>query len=287
MGARGKLTPARFGRAFFFLLGAGVVFAAPPPSVTPPPLLQTGRPDAAESARILAQFRGSSWSGYIQFDLQELPRRGDTVTYHGRLWGGRDARGAVTRIEVTDGQGRVHRLLLQNGAHPAVWRLVHGRVEEVSGAALFQPLIPGVQVTAFDLQMPYLYWPGGRVERITRVYNRPAYEFVFPAPGAFRAGHAEVTAVRAYFDTQYGAPVRTELLQGGRVLKTTSLVDLKRVEERWIPKAFDVRNDVTRDKTRFEVTGAALTARFGSGLFVPAALAGNVQPPQGVVPVGP
>lgn len=287
----GIFTPASNWRAFFVVLslaGAVGVRAAPPSGAPPPPLAQYGKPDAAESARILDQFRHAGWFGYVQFDLDSLPRRGDEVVYHGRLWGGRDAQGAVTRIEVQDAHGAVSRFLLQNGEEPAVWRLADGKVEKVTGAALFQPLIPGVQVTAFDLQMPYLYWPGAHVDSVARVRGRPTYVFVFQPPSAFAGQNPQLKSVRAYFDAQFDAPIEIQLADADRVVKTTSLIDLKKVGEQWIPKSFDVRDDVTRDKTRFEVTAVALGLRFGAAEFAPASLAHPAPVPQAerIVSVG-
>jgi hypothetical protein len=273
--------PATLRRAFFVFSALAVTFAfaGPPPTATPPPLAQVGKPDAAEAARILDQFRHSGWVGYVEFDLHALPRRGDETVYHGRLWGGWAHEGAVTRIEVADGKGAVNRLLLLNGAHAAVWRLVDAQAKPVEGSALFAPLIPGVETTAFDLQMPYLYWPDATVESVTRVRGRPAYEFVFHPPAAIAADRLQVAVVHAYFDAQFNAPVQIELGDTQRITKTTSLVDLKKIGEQWIPKSFDVRNEVTRDKTRFQVTAVALNLEFPSSVFAPASLAQPVPPP--------
>lgn len=272
--------PATIRRAFFVLATAVVsAHAGPPPSVTPPPLAQVGKPDAAETAKILDQFRHSGWRGYIEFDLHSLPRRGDEKVYHGRLWGGENSQGAVTRIEVTDAQGATHRLLLQNGARPGVWRLADGKVAMVDGGGLLQPLIPGVEVTAFDLQMPYLYWADAKAESVTRVHGRPAYELVFHPPIGENARYAGVGFVRAFFDAQFNAPVQIELGDLKTTVKTTTLVDLKKVGEQWVPKSFDLRNEVTRDKTRFEVTAVALSLQFPPDVFAPAALAESVNPP--------
>lgn len=278
----GKFAPATPWRAFFVLtaLGAGSAgLAAPPPTSTPPPLAQFGKPNATESARILDQFRHSGWRGYVEFDLHALPRRGDETIYHGRLWGGINEQGAVMRVELTDGKGARHWFLLQNGEHAAVWRLTNGQVVKVDAAALFEPLIPGVEVTPFDLQMPYLYWPGAHAESVTRVRGRPAYVFVFSPPPAFAAQKTPVTQVRSDFDAQFNAPVQIELLAENQVLKTTSLVDLKKVGEQWIPKSLDIRNELSRDKTRFEVTAVALNLEFAPPVFSPATLTQEIHPP--------
>jgi hypothetical protein len=85
--------------------------------------------------------------------------------------------------------------------------------------------------------------------------------------------------VRAYFDAQFGVPIQIEHVGAVEVLKTMSLVDLKKVGEQWIPKSFDIRNDQTRDKTRFQVTGAALNLEFPPSVFAPARLDQAVPPP--------
>lgn len=281
MGASVRIfTPATPWRAFFVLcFAASAAFAGPPPTATPPSLAQVGKPSANETARILQQFRHSGWIGYIEFDLHALPRRGDETVYHGRLWGGQNQQGAVTRIEVTDGHGAVHRFLLQNGDHAAVWKLVNGHAQAVDPAAWLDPLIPGVEVTAFDLEMPYLYWPDVQVGNVVRVRGRPAYEFQFRPPSDFAAHYPQIAVVHAYFDAQFNAPLQVELANDHEITKTMSLVDLKRVGEQTVPKSFDVRNETTRDKTRFEVTAVALNLEFPSTIFAPATLAEDVLPP--------
>ena len=82
-----------------------------------------------------------------------------------------------------------------------------------------------------------------------------------------------LSAMRAYFDTQFNAPVRTEVIANGTVTKTLELLSLKTVEKQTLPKAVDYRNEVTRDKTRLQITGAALNLRWPSAIFEPASLA--------------
>ena len=272
----GKLAPARCWRAFFFLLTAVAIaaaraFAAAPASA-PPELSQVGKPEAAEAARLLEQFRHAGVPGqfFFELELRALPRRGEEHTYKGRLWGGRNALGAITRVELTDATGASHRLLIQNGERPAVWRLVNGKVTQLGVAELFAPLIPGVEVTAFDVQMPFLYWPDATLERIVRVMGRPTYAYFFPAPKAFMAEHGEVAGARAYLDTQFNQLLQTELVgPANQVVKSFAFVSLKRVGEQHIPKQADYRNELTRDKTRLQITGAALNLTLPPAIFVP------------------
>ncbi len=278
--------PAITWRAFFFsavFLGIPVILpAAPGPAQPPTTYLQFGQPDQEEGRRVLAQFRQAGIAGdyYLEFDLRVMPRRGEEQVFHGRLWGGRNSQGAVSRVAVVDAAGHERRLLIQNGAQSAVWRS-DSTGDTPRGVDSFEPLVPGVELTAFELQMPFIYWPDATLESVSRVRSRPAHVFLFRPPAAWAAQHPEISGVRAYLDTQFNAPVQTELLdQQGRVLRTLSLVDLKKIGDQYIVKSIDLRNDATRDKTRFQVTAAALGLEFSRVVFEPARLGEPLSSPE-------
>ncbi len=270
-------TPAMIWRAFFVLaLVIGPAVRGAGPATTFPELSQTGKPGPEEAARLVAQFRNSGIPGdyFLEFELRSLLRRGgEGAIIRGRWWGSRNDRGALSRIELTDAAGVAYRFILQNGDDAAVWRVAGDRPVKLGVEEQLAPLVPGVEVSAFDLQMPFLYWPGATVEKITRVLGRPAHAFLFPAPAAFTAQHADIGAARAYLDTQFNVPMQTEIIgRTGRVTKTLELLSLKTVERQTLPKTADYRNEVTRDKTRLQLTGAALNLQFPSAVFDPASL---------------
>lgn len=277
--------PAITRRAFFVLaLGLpAAVPAAPPTSGGKPPTqyLQFGEPDQEEGRKILEAFRQAGIPGqyYFQFQLRILPRRGEERSLPGQLWGARNEQGAVVRVEVTSQTER--RLLLQNGGQAMVWCVdVGGPTTTTRIVDSFEALIPGVELTAFDLQMPYLYWPDAKLERVSRVLGRPAHVFYFKPPAAWAEQHKDIAGVRAYLDTQFNVPVQSELIgQDGRVLRTLSLVDLAKVGDQYIPKTIDLRNERTRDKVRFQVTAAALNLRLTAAVFEPARLTDPVVAP--------
>lgn len=288
----GSFAPAAFWRAFLLAAlaatgGSARLTAAAPP-VKPPELAQVGKPDAAQAAAILEQFRAAGIPGdyFLRFELRALPRRGEERVFQGRLWASRNAVGAITRVELTDGDGRAQRLLIQNGAQPAVWRYADGAVTPLNGAALVAPLIAGTEVSAFDVQMPFLHWPDATLEKISRVRGRPTHAFLFKAPPLAAAGHPGIAAARAYLDTQYNALLQTELLgPDGRTVKTFSLLSLKTVDRQPLPKTADYRNEVTRDKTRLAVTGAALGLELPAAVFDPDQLAREAPVPAAIVPL--
>ena len=42
---------------------------------------------------------------FLEFDLRQMPRRGDERVLHGRVWGARDPLGSVTHSRSTSGEG--------------------------------------------------------------------------------------------------------------------------------------------------------------------------------------
>jgi hypothetical protein len=263
------------------LAGGASAFAANVP-VKPPELSQAGKADPKEAAAILEQFRNSGIPGeyFLDFELQALPRRGPERTFQGRLWGGRNAQGAISRIELTDGANQKHRLLVQNGPRAAVWKFVDGKAAALGVADWFQPLIPGVEITAFDVLMPFLYWPDATLEKIARTRGRPSNAFLFRAPPELQPQGGGLVAARAYLDTQFNALLQTELIgRSSRVVKTFSLLSFKHVDRQPLPKSADYRNELTRDKTRFLVRAAAINLQLPPAVFAPASLARDAAPP--------
>ncbi len=286
MGVLEKFTPAFHRRAFF--VGAAWFAAclsplsAQPGSPRPPDLAQVGKPDATAARILLEKFRSSGPLGdyFLEFELRFLPRRGEEAVFRGQLWSSRNDQGAVSRVQLKDAAGRTFRWLLQNGSRAAVWRLVEGQASPLPAEELLAPLIPGIDLSAFDLLMPYLYWPNFELTRIDRVRGRPAHTFIFRPPVTFARAHPDVALVRAYLDTQFNALMQAERLDAnGRILTSFSLGELKKVGEQWMLKSIDLRNESTRDKTRFLVTAAGLSLELAAGLFEPARLNDDIAPP--------
>ncbi len=266
--------------------GAAAVLGAPcgwaQRSERPPPhYLQLGRPDQVEGRRILEEFRRQGIAGdyYLEFTLDAMPRHGEERVLAGHMWGSRNAAGPVSRVSVHPETGSAApevRLLIQGGASPALWEWQAGANASVAPAGvgeLFAP-VAGTDLTAFDLQMPFLYWPEFVYEGLTRMHGRPAHQFLLYPPAEITARRPELTGVRVYLDTQYTALVEAEMIgQGDRPLRSLSVLDLKKVDGQWIVKSIDLRDEVTRNKTRFEVTAAALKQGFPAAIWDPAGLA--------------
>ncbi|MSU70036.1 MAG: outer membrane lipoprotein-sorting protein [Opitutaceae bacterium] len=279
--------PARIRRAFFVLafFGAAALpgLHAQPGYRPSPDFAKSGKPDQAEGQRILEEFRNLGIAGdyFLEFQLRVMPRRGDERTYAGRLWGARNERGGIVRVTLAvDGAER--RLLLQDGREPAVWSWRTGAgtgIEKLDVAALFSPLA-ATDLTPFDLERPYLYWTDFAFEGVVRIRGRPTYQFLVYPPVDFATKYPALTGVRLYLDTQFRQPVQCEQIgAGGRLLKSMTVQELKKIGEQWIPKSVDLRDETTHNKTRFLVTGAALGQDFARRTFSPSALADDLQSP--------
>jgi len=229
--------------------------------------------------------QGIQGNYFLEFRLRVMPRRGEERLIPGRMWGTRNATGPLSRVALTlngaASPGGARRLLIQNGAESALWRWESGGdVEKLAAAAPFEPVIPNTELSAFDLQMPFIYWEEFTYRGLTRFRGRPAHVLIMRPPSSFAQKHPTLKGVRIHLDTQFNALVQTELLGANdSVLKTISLVDLKKIGEQWIPKTFDVRDEKTRNKTRSDVTAAAIGLDFSRVIFEPAQLGEDVQPP--------
>lgn len=250
-----------------------------------PEYVQIGQPDQAEGRRILEDFRKRGFPGqfYWEFDLRVMPRRGAERTVPGHLWGGTNELGPIWRVEIAPGVvSTEERLLIQNGPTNATWRWrkADGKTVQPLGVdALFQPL-GETDLTAFELQMPFIFWNDFVFEGTTKLRGRPAYVFLLYPPAPIVEKKPALTGVRIYVDTQFRALVQaTQIGAEGRLLKSVSVLEFKKINEDWILKSIDVRNEETGNKTRFIVTGAAMNLDFSPALFAPAELSERIQAP--------
>ena len=269
-------------RALFLPLAAlllgGAGHAAP---ARPEPHFVGGRqPDQAEGRQALQDFRAAGPAGdyWMEFELRVMPHRGEESLLRGQIFGARSALGPLTRL---DAAGR--RWLIQSGPQPAAWEWDGaGRgARRLSAAESLQPLA-GTELTPFDLQMPFLYWDDFIYEGLANLRGRPAYSLLLYPPAELAAARPDLAAVRVALDTQFHALVQAEMLgPKGESLKTITVLDLKKTGEQWIVKSIDLRNPVTRDKTRFSVTAVALDLRLERTVFTPEGLATALTAPAG------
>jgi hypothetical protein len=262
-------------RAVLAVLIGGVVFgffANAQPRLKPPATyVQPTPPSDAEGATILSGLREVGLGGpyYLEFDLQIMPRRGKDRRMSGRWFGDRNATGPVTRVELWPEINQSDVWLVQSGPSPAVWhRNAEGAFDRVEGSIAVQPILD-TQISPADLQTPFMYWTDFVYEGLARFRGRPTHVFLLYPPENQLDAYPGIGGARIYVDTQFGALSQVLWVDpGGSALKTITILDLKRVGEQWIVKTFEVRNDRTRDKTRFTVSAAALNTSLPGSLFL-------------------
>jgi hypothetical protein len=232
----------------------------------PPNYVAGGKADQAEGTRILGDFHQAEISGkyWLAFELEEIPRRGTGRTVKGAIFGTRGEQGPLTRLGIES-----QSWLIQGGPQPSAWSGNPGPARPLSAGETLQPLA-GTDVTVFDLQMPFLYWTDFVYEGLARIRGRPAHSFVLYPPKELTDARPGLTGVRMLLDTQFQQLVQAELLGAkGVTEKTITILDLKKIGEQWVPKSIDVRNLLTRDKTRLTFTAAALNLDLDPETFLP------------------
>ena len=244
-----------------------------------PNFVAGGKPDQTEGRTALEAFRQQGIAGtyWLSFELRVMPRKGAERTVAGQLLGTRNSGGPVTRLTLTGQQAAAseQRWLIQSGAEPAAWSWQSGDAapRPLNGGDSFQS-VDDTDLTLFDLQMPFLYWTDFVYEGLAKIRGRPAHSFILYPPAELAAQRPQLTGVRVALDTQFGALVQAELLgEKGKAEKTITILDLKKVGEQWLVREIDLRNAVTRDKTRFIVKAAALNLHLPADVFDAASLA--------------
>lgn len=221
-----------------------------------PAFLSGSKPDQAEGARILGDFRQAGITGtyWLSFALRVLPRSGEERVLAGGLFGTRGAQGPLTRLSLGD-----ERWLIRSGPNPAAWTAAAGAAGRPATLAEIVSPLAGTDFSIFDLQMPFLNWTDFVYEGLAKVRSRPAHSFLLYPPADFTAVRPELGGVRVFIDTQFQALVQVDQLgRDGRPVKSMTLLDLKKIGEQWLVKSADLRNLVTRDKTRLTFQAVAL-----------------------------
>ncbi len=224
----------------------------------------SGNADQAEGARILADFRRASIAGdyWLSFTLRVMPRKGAERLLAGTLLGMSGPAGPLTRLNV-GGQN----YLIASGPQPEAW--MGGTSGPVVTATPGQS-VAGTGVTLFDLQMPFLYWTDFTFEGKAKVRGRPTHSFILRPPPGYVPPRPGLTGVRVLIDAEFHALVQAEQLGAkGGAEKSVILLDLKKVGEQYLVKTVDVRDLLSRDKTRLTFTAAAINLKLPVETFSP------------------
>lgn len=232
------------------------------------------RIDQEEGAERLAVFRQQRLDGdfKFEFELQHKPRKSSrTIRYRGSMWGSWNEIGPVTRIQVFPAprargeqgmQIEAVELIIQNGVEPQAWirRTEGGEFKLLHGDALFEPLLPGLLYSPFDLQMPFVYWEDFVYEGPTLVgASRVGQQFLMqPPPGSASAARG-ISGVRMTLDDDYNALWRIEVVNtDGNAESRFEVEGIKKVQEQYIVKRITLTELPSEDSTSFEVKDASV-----------------------------
>lgn len=254
-----------------------------------PRYLSNSPPDPERGREILANARSIGLPGdyFFEFDLEVLPRRGARSVLPGKMWGSRNEFGPTFRADLgTLDDANSERVLAQNGRNPRSWRYVIGEagagVIEFDDATIMDS-IGGTGLTMFELQMPFVYWADYIYEGTTEVRGRAVHAFLMYPPESFAAVHPHIAGVRLHLDASFHALMQAVILgKAEEPSRKLTVMDLKKLGKQWIIKSIDVRDEKTRDKVRFKVTGAALDLDFSPQLFAPESLSVPIDSPADV-----
>jgi len=242
------------------------------------------RIDAAEGAQRLDAFRQQRLDGdfCFKFELEHKPRRARTVRYEGMMWGSWNELGPVTRFRVSPPSDKVAEalnspevveLIIQNGESPQAWirRSDDEAFKLITGEALFEPILPGLLYSPFDLQMPFVYWDDFIYEGPTLIgATRVAQQFLMQPPAGSASVARGIAGVRVGLDDTYNALWRIEVIDTeGAVASRFAVESFKKVQEQYIVKRITLTDYPSKDRTTFDVQAASVGLSLNDDFFCP------------------
>lgn len=223
---------------------------------------------------LLSESNGSRFhEGYsLQFQLRHMPRRGNETVKTGILYGPFLGCGVSRLSVVRDSQkNNFSNFLLKNGEDPKFWNITSNELQPIliSPEESLAPLVQGMNQTAFDLLMPFVFW-NGEYKNSGKVAGRPAHIFSFTCPPWITKVKPHWQNITLALDDAYDAPLRVEILGKSQIAERTLILrKFKKVGNRWIVKEIDCHDRKSRSVTRMTVTSAALGLDLDQTLFLP------------------
>ncbi|MEC8209891.1 MAG: hypothetical protein VX051_05475 [Verrucomicrobiota bacterium] len=242
------------------------------------------RIDSKEGAKRLAAFRRQRLKGdfCFKFELAHKPRKGRTIPYSGVMWGSWNESGPITRLRVSSVRLKDNdpiyspqevELIIQNGVAPQAWirRNEGSDFKLIEGEELFEPIMPGLLYSPFDLQMPFVYWKDFTYEGPTLVgATRVAQQFFMQPPSFSASAQHGISGVRMGLDDTYNALWRIEVMNAESEVSSRFAVEsFRKIQEQYIVKRITLSDYSSRDRTTFEVKAAAVGISLNHNLFCP------------------
>jgi len=236
--------------------------------------------DSEEARERIEEFRSSrgGLDTILAGELIHSPRRGANIAYPVYLFTAWDRRNMLIRIRIQpeDKEKKPFLLLLHGGAVPSGWFAESDAndsdVVPIPMAQFLEPLLPGIELTAFDLLAPYVDWPEFAYTGSERVAGSPAHWFEFYPPeewGGTLQGSG-ISSVRVALDTRFDNPVRVEYLNAnGDILRTLNVRSFKRIDGVWLVRRIEALNRQSRDRTELRIRSASVNRELPYGIWNP------------------
>lgn len=242
------------------------------------------RIDAEEGAAKLAAFRNQRLAGdfYFEFQLEHKPRRARTVRYDGLMWGTWNENGSISRLIVYpnsdepklngESAGPVE-LIVQNGPEPKAWirRSNEGDFRQIQDQEMFEPILPELFYSPFDLQMPFVYWKTFSYEGPSLAMgSRVAQQFLMYPPENSPSMRQGIKGVRIGLDDTYNALLTIEVLNAEEDVTSRFAVEsVQKLQEQYIVKWITLTDYPSKDRTTFKVDSASVGLSLNPDLFAP------------------
>ncbi len=235
----------------------------------------------AEALTRMELFRNQRLNGAYVFDfvLKDMPRRGDTRLFYGTLWG--HWKNALPlfrlRLQYPEGSENYLDLIVNSGPHPKAWIAFNGAPPaQMKENQLFLPIVPELDYSVFDLAMAFVYWNKFDYMGAERIRGQPAHVFIMYPPQNLPA---DISHVRVILHARYNSLIEAETFnKAGEPVKSLRMRSFKEIQDQWIVSTIDVTNEVSKNKSRFNVMRAALDIALPENYFSPVWSDGYILP---------
>lgn len=238
--------------------------------------------NSVQSEELLQLFRQSRIPGnfFLKFNITHKPRFGENSRpIDGTLWASWANGGPLLRVEILDLEGKnwVSFVASKNPKKSTLWisKKLTAPLES-NTHELNEPIVPGVIMSAFDINLPFTHWPQTRYLSTLRSRGRGVhfYESINPTAG-------EPAKVVYGIDRTYG--VLTEAIyydRTGKITRTLKIEDFCKINGQWMVGTCSLRDENTRDVDSLKITDAAMQINLLEQTFNPESLVEKAKAPE-------
>ena len=215
-----------------------------------------------EAMQRLAAIRSQRFDGdYVfSFTLEHMPKRGSVQVFHGTLWGRWQNAFPKLRLKIhsEDPNQPPREWLIHAGKKLNGWKANHdGEMQPLSNESLYDPLLPVLNYSAFDLAFQFLFWENAQYVGPLRVHGTPAHVYrLLPDPNQSPVPYSYL---RIVLHAGHNTLMRADFFdQSEQLLKSLNVRSFKKVQDEWLVKEIDALDPIQHHKTRFTTHRAAL-----------------------------